>query len=54
VQHRIDVKLTLVFPYIVEADVLSVSDQPGGFVIQGGVTLFKGTHPQHDGYAPAL
>jgi hypothetical protein len=46
VQHRIDVELTLVFPDVVEGDVLSMSYQPGGLMIQGCVSLLKGTHPE--------
>jgi hypothetical protein len=54
VQRGIDVELTLIFPDIIEADVLSVPDEPGGLVIQGGVPLFESTHPEDDRYPPAL
>jgi hypothetical protein len=48
VQRGIDVELTLIFPDIIEADVLSVTDEPGGLMIQGGVPLLEGTHPKHN------
>jgi hypothetical protein len=54
VQRGIDVEFTLIFPDIMEADVLSVTDEPGGLVIQGGVPLFEGTHPKDDRYPSAL
>jgi hypothetical protein len=54
VQRGIDVELTLIFPDVIEADVLSVTDEPGGLVIQGGVPLFESTHPKDNRYRPAL
>jgi hypothetical protein len=48
VQRGIDVELALIFPDIMEADVLSMTDEPGGLVIQGGVPLFESTHPKDD------
>jgi hypothetical protein len=46
VQHSIDVELAFVFPDVVEGDVLSMPEEPGGFVIEGGIPLLKGTHPE--------
>jgi hypothetical protein len=40
VQRSVDVKLTFIFPDLMEADVLGVTDEPGALVIQGGVPLF--------------
>jgi hypothetical protein len=54
VERGINVKLTLIFPDVIEADVLGVTNEPGGLVIQGGVPLFERTHPKDDRYRLAL
>jgi len=54
VQRGVDVELPLILPDIIEADVLSVTDEPSGLVIQRGVPLFERPHPKHHRYPPAL
>jgi hypothetical protein len=54
VERGIDVELTPVFPEVIEADVLSVTDEPSGLVIQGGVPFFESTDPKDNRYRPAL
>jgi hypothetical protein len=53
-EHGVYVQLSLVLPDVIEADVLGVPDQPGGLMIQGGVSLLESTHPKNDRHSPAL
>jgi hypothetical protein len=53
-QHRVHVQLALILPEVVKRDVLSVSDEPGGLMVEGGSAFLQWTDPKCYGNSPAL
>jgi hypothetical protein len=47
-EYRVYVEVALIFPDIRERDVLSMTNEPGGLMIQGGGPLLQGAHPERN------
>jgi hypothetical protein len=54
VEHGLDVQVALALPQLEKVDVLGVTQQPGGLVIEGIGTLLQLAHAQGDTEALAL